>query len=153
MKYLQCMDPKCAIRNGSIDMKDEHLPKYNAATLIATNLPKCPNCSNILRPNVSMFGDYDFYGKPCEYAKKKMENWIQHVELKKQKLVILEIGCGINPHSLRMNNGIMMSGEWKLPKIKNLVKTIRLNPHDEQDTTNTIHISLGAKYGLKNLLK
>jgi len=147
------MDPKCAIRNGSIDMKDEYMPKYNAATLIATNLPKCPNCSNILRPNVSMFGDYDFYGKPYEYARKKMENWIQHVELKKQKLVILEIGCGINPHSLRMNNGIMMSGEWKLPKIKNLVKTIRLNPRDEQGTTNTIHISLGAKYGLKNLLK
>ena len=152
MKLLQCMDKKCAIRNGIIEMTEEYMPKYNNENFIASHLPSCPNCKNILRPNVSMFGDYDFYEKPYEYAKKKMEKWIQNIEKNNHKLIILEIGCGINPHSIRMNNGIMMSGEWKLPKIKNLIKTIRLNPDDEQNDKDTIHIKLGAQNGLNRIL-
>ena len=50
----------------------------------------------------------------------RTEIWLNEVNKNDQKLLILEIGCGINPHSLRMNNGIMLSGEWKLPKINNL---------------------------------
>ena len=40
-----------------------------------------------------------------------MEKLIDNIVKNNEKLVILEIGCGINPHSLRMNNGVMMSGE------------------------------------------
>ena len=152
MKLLQCMDKKCSLRNGPIEMEDKLMPKFNKDTFISTSMPKCPYCPNILRPNVSMFGDHDFYGKPYEFARKKMENWINENEKKDNKLVILEIGCGINPHSLRMKDGKMLSGEWKLPKIKNLIKTIRLNPDDEQKEDNCIHIKLGAKKGLSQLM-
>ena len=82
-----------------------------------------------------MFGDYDFYGKPYEFARKKMELWLKENEQNGKKIVILEIGCGINPHSLRMYNGKMMSGEWKLPKMNTIMKTIRLNPDDDIDNT------------------
>tara|TARA_B100001173_G_C15922465_1_gene519168 strand:+ start:40 stop:900 length:861 start_codon:yes stop_codon:yes gene_type:complete len=152
MKLLQCMDKKCSLRNGPIDMEDKLMPKFNKDTFISTSMPKCPYCPNILRPNVSMFGDHDFYGKPYEFARKKMENWITENEKKDNKLVILEIGCGINPHSLRMREGKMLSGEWKLPKIKNLMKTIRLNPDDEQEEDNCVHIKFGAKKGLSQLM-
>lgn len=154
MRSLQCMDKKCSVRNGHIEIEERLMPKFNKDTLIANSMPKCPHCSNILRPNVSMFGDNDFYGKPYEFARKKMESWIIENEKKNNRLVILEIGCGINPHSLRMKDGKMLSGEWKLPKIKNVVKTIRLNPDhaevDEED--NCLHIRLGAKKGLSQLL-
>jgi NAD-dependent SIR2 family protein deacetylase len=152
MKLLQCMDKSCSVRNGTIEMTKDYLPNFDEKTFIASKLPKCPNCKNILRPNVSMFGDYDFYGQPYAYARKKMENWIQQVGKNKQNLVVLEIGCGINPHSLRMNNGVMISKEWKLPKIINVIKSIRLNPDDVQEEENTIHVSLGAKKGLSVLL-
>ena len=46
----------------------------------------------------------------------------------------------------------MLSGEWKLPKIKNLIKTIRLNPDDEQEEDNCVHIKFGAKKGLSQLM-
>jgi len=151
MKVLQCMDKKCSIRNGVIEVREGLLPRYDKETFIATRLPQCPNCKEILRPNVSMFGDYDFYGKPYEYSRKKMEQWIQQIEKKNQKLAILEIGCGLNPHSLRMNNGVMMSGEWKLPTIRNVMKTIRLNTEDIEENKETIHISLPAKVGLNRL--
>ena len=48
-----------------------------------------------------------------------------------------------------MSNGKMMSGEWKMPKINNVLGTIRINPSDEQNQLDTIHIKLGAKNGIK----
>ena len=154
MKYLQCMDKSCSIRNGLIPMTKDTMPLFDSQTFIAKNMPNCPHCKNILRPNVSMFGDVDFYGKPYEYPRKRMEKWLDNINKNKQSLIILEIGCGINPHSLRMNNGKMLSGEWKLPKINNLKCSIRLNPEDEDDdvSLNTIHVNMGAKAGLKKLL-
>jgi NAD-dependent SIR2 family protein deacetylase len=152
MNYLQCMDKKCAIRNGIIEMTEKYLPTFTRENFVASHLPSCPNCKNILRPNVSMFGDYDFYGKPYEYARKKMEKWLQNIEKNNQTLVILEIGCGINQHSVRMKDGVMMSGEWKIPKITNLTKTIRVNPNDEQEDNNTIHVNLGALQGINRLI-
>lgn len=152
MKSLQCMDKKCSMRNGVIEMTDAHMPTIDQNTLIGSNLPACPHCSNILRPNVSMFGDYDFYGKPYEFAKKKMKIWLQENEKQNSKLVILEIGCGINPHSLRMNNGKTLSGEWKLPNIKIPLTMIRLNPDDEQPEDNCIHVKMGSKQGIKTIL-
>ena len=154
MKYLQCMDKKCSIRHGVIPMTDNDVPTFDNKTFIATNMPSCPHCKNILRPNVSMFGDYDFYGKPYEHSRKRMSQWLDNVNKNNQRLVILEIGCGINPHSLRMNNGVMLSGEWKLPKIKNLQCSIRLNPENEDNINdnNNIHVNMGAKIGLKQLL-
>ena len=149
MKYLQCMDKKCSIRQGIIPLSESLLPSFNEDTLMAYNLPNCPYCKNILRPNVSMFGDHDFYGKPYEHARKRMSKWLLDVNKNNQRLVILEIGCGINPHSLRMNNGTMLSGEWKLPKIINLQCSIRLNPENEETSSNdnTIHVNMGAKKG------
>ena len=97
-----------------------------------------------------MFGDYDFYGKPYAFQKNRMEIWLKQNNNK--RLVIMEIGCGINPHSLRMEKGKMMSGEWKMPKITNLIKTIRINPNDYLERTDdTIHISKDALSGIKIL--
>ena len=123
--------------------------------MVACNLPKCRHCGKILRPNVSMFGDYEFYGKPYEYSKKKMDSWITKIKNNNKKLAILEIGCGTNQHSLRMNNGVMMSGEWKIPKIKNLIKTVRINLDDCNDWENpakeTVNLSMKAKDAIRQI--
>ena len=149
VNYLQCMDKNCNIMNGVSEAIN--LPTFNEETFIADWLPKCPNCNKMSRPNVSMFGDVEFYGKPYEHQRKRLDNWLANINKSNKKLLILEIGCGINPHSLRMSNGRMMSGEWKMPKFDNNIGTIRLNPNDEQDDKDTIHIPLGAKAGIHNL--
>jgi len=150
MKMYQCMDKKCTLHNGAIDASKIPFPPFNSETFVAWNLPKCPNCDKILRPNVSMFGDYDFYEKPYNFAKKRMMNWLKEINDKKKNLIILEIGCGINPHSLRINNNIPLSKEFKLPIIEKYIH-IRLNPEDE-DNQDVIHLNIGAKKGLKSLL-
>lgn len=149
VNYLQCMDKNCNIMNGVTPA--ENLPTYSKDTFIADWLPKCKYCSKMSRPNVSMFGDVEFFGKPYEHQRKRLNDWLGNVKKQNKKLVILEIGCGINPHSLRMSNGKMMSGEWKMPIFDNNIGTIRLNPNDEQDDKGTIHISLGAKQGIHSL--
>ena len=45
----------------------------------------------------------------------------------------------------------MMSGEWKIPKISNILATIRINPNDIEEHKDTIHIALGAKIGIQRL--
>ena len=150
MVRFQCMDKKCSNLNGAFDDNSVSIPPFDKNTFIAYNLPKCPNCSKILRPNVSMFGDYDFYEKPYEFMKKRMLNWLNEMKEKNKKLVILEIGCGINPHSLRINNNIPLSKEFKLPLVEKCTY-IRLNPENEKNE-DVIHINMGAKKGLKSLL-
>lgn len=149
VNFLQCMDKNCNNLNG-VNVA-ENMPTFNQETFIADWLPKCKNCSNMARPNVSMFGDVEFYGKPYEHQRKRLNEWLSNLKKNNKKLVILEIGCGINPHSLRMSNGKMMSGEWKMPVFDNNIGTIRLNPNDEQEEVNTIHISLGAMKGIHSL--
>ena len=149
INYLQCMDKHCNNLNGVVDA--DNIPTFNADTFIADWLPKCIHCSKMSRPNVSMFGDVEFYGKPYEHQRKRLNDWLSNIKKYNKKLVILEIGCGINPHSLRMSNGKMMSGEWKMPVFDNNIGTIRLNPIDEQEDKETIHISMGAQQGIHNL--
>ena len=62
-----------------------------------------------------------------------------------EEIVILEIGCGLNPHSLRMKNGKMMSGEWKMPVFDNNIGTVRINPNDVRNEEKTIHLSTDSK--------
>jgi len=150
VNYLQCMNKECNTRNGITEAFN--LPEYDINTFIATSLPKCSFCGNMSRPNVSMFGDVEFYGKPYEHQRRRLNEWLDNIKKNDKSLLILEIGCGINPHSLRMNNGKMMSGEWKMPIFHNNIGTIRINPNDEQyDDENTIHINMGAKNGIKAL--
>tara|TARA_B100001287_G_C22662728_1_gene521215 strand:- start:378 stop:1238 length:861 start_codon:yes stop_codon:yes gene_type:complete len=149
VNYLQCMDKKCNILNGVVEARN--MPTYNEETFIADWLPMCEHCGNMSRPNVSMFGDVEFYGKPYEYQRKRLNEWLFNLKKTNKKLVILEIGCGINPHSLRMSNGRMMSGEWKMPIFDNNIGTIRLNPNDKQEDHETIHIGLGAQKGIHAL--
>ena len=146
---VQCMDKKCNQLNGIREAVD--IPTFNEETMIANYLPKCTFCSNMTRPNVSMFGDVEFFGKPYEHQRKRLNEWLDNIKKQKKKLVIIEIGCGINPHSLRMVNGKMMSGEWKMPIFDNNIGTIRLNPNDVQDDPDTIHIAMGAKKGIHAL--
>ena len=47
---------------------------------------------------------------------------------KSNNIIIIEIGCGINPHSLRIENGKMLSGEWKMPKFDKNIPFIRITP-------------------------
>ncbi len=59
MWRLQCMrGSSCSYgvrKNNSVPLCD-----LDYETMIATNLPKCPYCGELLRPNILMFGDWSY---------------------------------------------------------------------------------------------
>merc|ERR1712080_307217 len=88
--------------------------------------PRCKQCGSLARPNVALFDDdlgrnaRTFNPEYIKPQKKKFTAWFQH--LVARKIVVLELGCGVNEHSLRMTlntNGAWscLSGEWKVPPL------------------------------------
>ena len=75
---------------------------------------------------------------------------LNDIKEKNKKLLVLEIGCGINPHSMRIVDNKPMSKEFKLPEIENKIFK-RLNPENEENK-DVIHLNCGALKGLKSLL-
>lgn len=70
-----------------------------------SNFPRCIQCKRLARPNVLMFEDSEWLDD--EYKSSIFELWrdiaISYCETGK-KLVILEIGCGINVPTVRMSS-------------------------------------------------
>lgn len=65
MWRLQCMrGSRC--RYGYRDSFDVPLCDLDETTMIATNLPKCPECGELLRPHILMWGDSDYLGHPIQ---------------------------------------------------------------------------------------
>lgn len=141
----QCVDSKC---NRS------HEP-WPAGTIdLDRGLPQCKNCGGLARPNVAFFDDglgrnaRTFNTRYIEPQKAWFANWLKH--LIARRIVIVELGCGVSEHSLRMirkadGTWACMSGEWKIPPLA--CPLIRIDP-DEQDHDageNFVHIARGAE--------
>ena len=45
---------------GVKENRDVPLCDLDYETMIATNLPRCPVCGDLLRPNILMFGDWNY---------------------------------------------------------------------------------------------
>ena len=59
MWRLQCMKG-AACSYGVRENRDVPLCDLDYETMIATNLPRCPVCGDLLRPNILMFGDWNY---------------------------------------------------------------------------------------------
>ncbi|GAJ11580.1 unnamed protein product, partial [marine sediment metagenome] len=57
-------------------------------------LPECVNCGRVARPNILMFGDWDWLPSRMDEQGQKMRAWLTRVEEGKMKLVVVEIGAG-----------------------------------------------------------
>jgi len=157
-RLWQCMDKKCNKNHYPWNMDVNELPEIDEKTLRAKRpFPKCKNCNQMARPNVSFFNDFIFNEKVCKLQSSNLLEWLE--KIRNDRLVILEFGCGISVHSIRFklkdNQYTMLSNEWKLPKhflSENKTKLIRVNPDSEKEE-GVININLGAKKAMKMLYK
>lgn len=156
-RLWQCMDKNCNKNHFPWNMNIHNLPKIDPNTLLALKpLPKCIHCGNMARPNVSFFNDFHFNEKKTHVQSNNLIQWIN--KNKDNKLLIIEMGCGVSVHSIRftMKNSqyTMLSNEWKLPKSfmnQYNTKMIRINPDDTEEDY-VLKIPFGAKKGI-SLLK
>jgi len=62
------------------------------STMRAAEVPKCPKCHRVARPNILMFGDYAWISKRSAIQDETFDAFLQNNQTK--KMVIIEIGAG-----------------------------------------------------------
>ncbi|MEM9280667.1 MAG: Sir2 family NAD-dependent protein deacetylase [Verrucomicrobiota bacterium] len=118
--HLQCIT-SCRERiwpAGNLDLR------VDLETMRAEGtLPRCPDCDAIARPNILMFGDWNYEGTRNGQQRQRVERWID--SRKSQVLVILEFGAGTAVPTVRhFSESVSHLG----PDIH----LIRINPREPQ---------------------
>ncbi len=94
--------------------------------LLLNELPACPRCGALARPNILMFGDWEWIGRRSALQQQSLERWLGKVE----RLVVIEIGAGTS-----------------IPAVRHFSETcggklIRINPREPEVPANDRSIGL-----------
>ncbi len=99
------------------------------------DLPTCPYCSGVARPNILMFGDAEWLSNRSALQHEKFKAWqLQHGN---KKIVTIELGAGKAIPTARYASE-SMPGEL-----------VRINPRDSDGCNGVISIPLGAIEALR----
>lgn len=84
---MQCLDG-CL---GDVWSADSWLPEVDEATCSLINdMPTCPHCGGVARPNILMFGDSAWIDNRMRVQHARLQGWRNKVE----RLLVIEIGAG-----------------------------------------------------------
>ncbi|MGF6570039.1 NAD-dependent SIR2 family protein deacetylase [Paraburkholderia sp. GAS333] len=84
---LQCVDA-CTDETWPAD--DFSPIVDEASCLLENEMPMCPYCNGLARPNILMFGDWNWVDGNAERQKSRLSKWLKSVK----RLVVVEIGAG-----------------------------------------------------------
>jgi NAD-dependent SIR2 family protein deacetylase len=132
--HLQCVDA-CHER---IWPADDFEPEIDAERCqLLGELPTCPHCGKLARPNILMFGDWGWVERRTAAQFQALQHWLA----KLARPVCLEIGAGTHVPTVR-HFSEQAGG-----------KLIRLNPGEAQipDSPNCLALPLGALEGITRL--
>lgn len=92
--HLQCLEP-CGER---IWPADAVVPEVDEATCHMTSeLPHCPRCGALARPNILMFGDGSWLPERTRRQQQRLEAWQREAG----RLVVIELGAGTHIPTVR----------------------------------------------------
>jgi NAD-dependent SIR2 family protein deacetylase len=57
-------------------------------------LPRCPHCGALARPNILMFGDWQWESSRTDAQSMRLQSWLARLEKAKARLAIVEVGAG-----------------------------------------------------------
>jgi len=139
--YLQCSVP-CSediwANNEKVKIDEE---KFKAIP----PLPKCKKCESIARPNILMFGDWDWIAHRTEGQEIRFNIWLNKIKNQNLKLVIVEIGAGKAVPTVRLTSERIAS--------QLNATLIRINPRDyEVPSVKHISIPLGSLEAIKKII-
>jgi NAD-dependent SIR2 family protein deacetylase len=108
----------------------------------ATNsLPKCQKCGAVARPNILMFGDWNWISYRSVEQGKRLDTWMETMLDLNAKVVIIEMGAGHAVPSVRLKS---QSAFHNLN-----ASFIRINPRDYDVPHGAIGLPMGAKEGIE----
>ncbi len=92
--HLQCID---GCHDGIWPADDFQPALDEEACLLRSDLPLCPRCGAIARPNILMFGDWGWLGQRSEGQEERLHAWLRGVD----RLLVIEVGAGTNIPTVR----------------------------------------------------
>lgn len=94
---------------------DDFVPEVDEEScLLTSEMPLCPRCGGIARPNILMFGDWEWLAERSDAQEGQRQAWLRQVE----RLLVIEIGAGTDIPTVRLT-GERLCGQL-----------IRINPGD-----------------------
>ncbi len=98
------------------------------------DLPRCPNCGELLRPNILMFWDGAWILGRSLKEEQSLTRWLSEID--KTKLTIIECGAGTAIPTVRdFGERLQRAG----------ATLVRINVRESQGPRGTISITLGAR--------
>ncbi|WP_176216888.1 SIR2 family NAD-dependent protein deacylase [Andreprevotia lacus] len=133
--HVQCVNG-C---NKRIDSADAVQPLIDDARCHwLGELPHCPDCGGLLRPNILMFGDSDWLSRRTDLQYGAMNRWLAGVG----RLVIVELGAGSTIATVRYTS------EHIARQLAGVATLIRINPTEAEGPDGCISLASGALAGL-----
>ena len=134
--HLQCTVPCCR----SIWPNNESI-QVDETTMRALNVPHCPYCQQVARPNILMFGDYAWLHQRTGQQEQRFETFL--AKNRASSIVVVEMGAGS-----------------AIPTIRNLSErlgnlshctVLRINPREPQINPPHIGFADGSLETLKQI--
>ncbi len=139
LQHLQCIKPCCA---ATWPAPEGTQFAVDAATLRAgAELPHCPMCGGLARPNVLMFGDGAWNPGRIAAQQIRFRLWLRR--LTRGKLLVVEVGAGTTVPTVRQT-AEQLAGAAGTP-------LVRINPHEAQGPSGTISLAEGARTALEKI--
>ena len=136
---------QCTVCNKVIYSAKDEVVDVDMVKFEAKNLPKCPNCGEIARPNILMFGDWRWDSTRAYRQEMQFDKFKKHIQNRGHRLVIIEIGAGEHIPTVRNKS------ERTARELGAFV--IRINPRDyEIDEDIGVGLALGGQEGLEAIL-
>jgi NAD-dependent SIR2 family protein deacetylase len=136
--WLQCQSP-C---NASIWENDEVI-RIDEATMRARQpLPSCPECGEVSRPNILMFGDRAWLPDRTRIQEHAFERFI--ASHSNRRIAVIEMGAGSAIPTIRATSERL---GWQLEQ----ATVIRINPREPEIREPHISLACGALEGLQKI--
>lgn len=102
-------------------------------------LPQCPRCGKVARPNILMFGDYNWISTRIEQQETQLQDWLGDVG--DSRLLIIECGAGKAIPTVRRAGESLQSHMG--------AQLVRINKREADGPPGTISIGAGALEALQ----
>jgi NAD-dependent SIR2 family protein deacetylase len=132
--YLQCTH-RCG---RAIWPADDVRVEVDVTTIRARSaVPLCPDCGAIARPNILMFGDWDWDSLRYDAQEAEYADWLGRVA--GRRVVAVELGAGL-----------------AIPTVRNECEAraqmlVRINPREAETSDGGISLPMGALHAIQTL--